>query len=136
MISVTVICYTIQLPLVSPNPQIDFLSVSLGSLQVLSNITYFLSILIKKGLSVGKNFIDFVIHLTDLSDILVIIVLNYIDYCLLLFIKGISNFVYEVIRLLNQLSVQLYINALQPVQFPLYVLYLVSEYIILHLLCA
>ena len=59
------------------------------------------------------------VHLSDLRDILIIIVFHNADDLLLLFVKGVSHLVNVSIRFLDQLLAKPEVNPDQPIDLPL-----------------
>ena len=109
VVVITIISNTIQLPFESIYLQVDLFTVPFCGFKVFPDIINLFSVLIKQSLCISENFVDFMVHLTDFGDILVVISLYNSNNSLLLFIKSVSDLINIVVRLLNQLSIQLYI---------------------------
>ena len=79
MVSIAIACQPIHVALQILELNIDLIPILLGGLKILADIAYLLPVLIKQCLGIGYNFVDFLVNLTDSSNILVIVI--FYDVC-------------------------------------------------------
>ena len=107
----------IQLLLKSINIRLDSLLKTFGRLQVLTDITDLLSVLVKQRLRIGQYFVHLLVGLGDFGDVFVIVILNNIPNSILLLFQLLPVFINIFIRLANESIVHSEINLLETSNF-------------------
>ena len=93
MIGVTVVHALLHLFDILTHFKVYFCVEPLIPFHVFRELMAFLSVMVKERFSIGKCLMYFVVHLCDLCQVLVIILLNDINNVLLLFVNSISNLI-------------------------------------------